>query len=124
VIAALLAAWSWVKSHAALCGGILVALLGFLFGFVTKKSPIVVTGVDPVKTKAEQDLKTAEAQVATQDAQAKQAATTEHASDVTAVVTEEQKQEPALQTNDDATNTYLKDIGNQVRGGSDGGQPK
>ena len=121
-MSSLLVAWEFVKKHAALVGAFLIALLGFLFGFSVKKKPVIVTGVDPVKTKAEEDLKNAEVQVAADDAKAKQQATDQHASDVNAVVAAEQKQEPTLQNNDDATNSYLKDIGSQVRGGSDGGQ--
>lgn len=116
----LLLIWAFIKKHFTLVGGFLVALLGFMFGFAVKKKPVIVPGTDPTKTQAEQDLKTEEVQIQADDTRAKQSATDEHTKDVAAVVTGEQKQEPALQTNDDATNSYLKDIGNQVRGGSDG----
>jgi hypothetical protein len=117
----LLAAWDFVKKHALAFGALLIAIVGFLLGFEVKKKPVIVTGVDPVKTKAEQDLQVAEAKVDAQAVQDKQAATEQHTADVTGVVASEQKQEPSLQNDDDATNSYLKDIGNQVRGGSNGG---
>jgi hypothetical protein len=117
-----IAAWEFVKKYWAPIGAVLVAILGFMFGFAVKKSPVIVTGVDPVKTKAEEDLKNAEVQVAADDAKAKQQATDQHTADVSAVVAGEQKQEPALVSNEDATNSYLKDIGNQIQGGSGGGK--
>lgn len=113
------AAGAFVKAHALAFAFALVALLGFFLGVRVKKAPVLTTGPDPAQAKAEKVFAAASAEIAADDVQAKAQATEEHAAEVTAVVTQEEAKEPALQNNEDATNAFLKGVGAQVRGDDD-----
>jgi predicted secreted Zn-dependent protease len=121
MLPAMAKAWEWVKAHATLVGGLLIALLGVLLGVSIKKRPVIVVGDDPTKKKIEADVQQQEQDIKRQEQQQQQQITDQHQQDVQNVINQEQKQEPTLVNNDDGTNKYLQDIGQQVRGGGGNG---
>jgi hypothetical protein len=113
---ALAVAWEWVKKHAVLLWGLLIALIGFLVGVSIRKKPVIVQGSDPDKTKIEQqtaeEIQQAEAVKDVTIQQAEQQATSQEA----AVVQQEQAATQKVVGDVDQTNEYLQDVSKQFGG--------
>lgn len=110
--------FTWCKGHLVTVGFAIIAVIGFLLGFEVKKKPVVIQGVDPVKTKAEQQTAVEDAQAQqTADAQIQAAEDTE-VSDQKLVVAQEQAVTTKVEGNVDQTNAYLKEVSNEIGGTS------
>jgi hypothetical protein len=113
---ALVVAWEWVKKHAAIVWGLLIALIGFLVGVSIRKKPVIVSGEDPDKIKIEQqtaiEVQEAESVREVQVQQAEQEAAAEEA----AVVQQEQQATQKVIGDVDQTNEYLQGVSKQFGG--------
>jgi hypothetical protein len=110
------AAYTWCKGHLVTVGFALIGVLGFLFGFMAKKRPVIVQGVDPVKTKAEQQTAVEDAQAQAQEEKVIQDAESTEVTDQDAVVTQETTETTKVEGNVDQTNQYLKDVSSDIAG--------
>lgn len=114
------AAWEWVKRHWELLSTTLLVGLGFLLGVSLRKRPVALPAKDPDQKKAE-DAAAEEAQeIQAQAAEDKKKLQREHADSLEAVVQEQREQAPVLVKDTDATNEYLKQVGDLVRGNDNG----
>jgi hypothetical protein len=105
-----------MRKHALVVEGAFILLLGFIFGVSLKKRPVIVPGPSPAEKKL--DEKTAAALQQSQvrhDAEVA-AATEEHTVAIDALFEEEAKATPALLASGQATNEYLKAVGQEVLG--------
>lgn len=110
----------WMKKYwSALVTG-LVLILGVMFTVSVRKRPVIISGDDPQKKKIEDDVAKQEQQIQQQATEQKQDVTDQQQKDVQAVISAEQKKEPGLEKDPDATNDYLKQVGQETRGGGDG----
>jgi len=114
------ASWDFVRKYASFFGMGLLAVAGFFVGVSVKKRPTLIAGQDEDKTKAEADTKKAEEALDQKAAEVKRTIEEHYASDLQAVVEEQEKKEPSLENDPDSTNEYLKDVGGQARGGGHG----
>lgn len=113
---ALVVAWEWMKKHAALMWGLLIALVGFLVGVSVRKKPVIISGEDPDKIKIEQqtaiEIQQAESVREVQISEAEKEAASEEA----AVIQQEQKATEKVVGDVDQTNDYLQDVSKQFGG--------
>jgi hypothetical protein len=111
------ALFTWIKKYGQWLGGGLLLVLGFLVGVTIRKRPVLVSGDNATKTRAEAATQLAEDQAAQHAEDERRAATATHAAEITRELTTEQAhtgvaEDPA------ALNEYLKDAGSAVRGPS------
>lgn len=94
----------------------LVALLGsFLLGLLGKRRPVVI-GENPTREDAEKKADAEAAEAATDRDVAQERAADEHQTAVSALVEAERERTAAIVADEEATNAYLKQTGNDVRG--------
>lgn len=110
------AAWEWVKKHWEIVAGLLILLLGFLFGVAVRKRPVIVQGSNPEKKEAEEEAE-AKTRKAEQQAEDKKAeAQKEHEADLAVMVDKIQDKSEDIRGDTQKTNEYLKDVGKHIRG--------
>lgn len=115
------AAWEWVKRHWELLSATLLVVLGFLLGMSLRKRPVVLPAKDPDQKKAEDAAAEEVQEIQAQAVEDKKKLQREHADSLEAVVQEQREKAPELLKDTDATNEYLKQVGDLVRGNDDGG---
>lgn len=113
---ALAVAWEWVKKHASLVWGLLIALIGFLVGVSIKKRPVIVQGQDPDKTKIEQETAEQVQQAESVKNIAIQQAEQQAASVEATIVQQQQAATQKVASDVDQTNEYLQDVSKQFGG--------
>ena len=109
--------WPWLKKWwIGLAGGAL-AVVSFIIGFETRKTPVIVQGgPDPLEKKTEDENAKEDTQAEADARKAQQEATDAHAKDVQAVVVKEQGSVKELESNGDDENTFIKKVGQEVQG--------
>ena len=107
---------AWIKKYWEVVVGGALLVLGFVFGVLLKKSPVIVQGADPKKVAVDEKVALEEAQIQKDVAQKQADLEAEHAKDIQTVIIDETAKEPALEKDSDATNAYLKEVGQAVRG--------
>jgi len=110
-------AWEWVRKHAAWLGAGLLAILAFALGVSVKKRPVLSAGTSPEEKKAEDKVVAAEKVAVEKRDEDQREATKVYTRDVAELLAQEEKSVPALVTDTNATNDYLKAAGQEVRGG-------
>jgi hypothetical protein len=116
----LLAVWAWVKKYWKIILGVFGVILGFLFGFKAKKVPVVVTGVDPLKTKEESQTAAAVAAAQTQHDTVVAHDQAQAVAEDAAVVKQETVEVAKVEDNVDATNQYLQSVSKELNGPTGG----
>jgi len=114
------AAWLWVKKYWELLVGGLLLLVGVFFGLRIKRQPTVVSGKGLEQQKIEDDTAKRAAAVLRDAEEKKSELQKAHTEDLQEVLDTQAVLEPSLAKDPDATNTFLKEVGRSVRGGSDG----
>ena len=112
----------WLKKYWEVVAGGGLLFMGVFFGVWAKKTPVIVQGQDPEKEKIDKKVDVQEAQIQQEVVKEKQIITEQQAKDLSEVVAKEEAAEPALEKSPDATNEFLKQVGQQVRGEGDGTQ--
>jgi len=108
--------WAWMKKNALVVEGAFILLLGVIFGVSLKKRPVIVPGPSPAEKKLDEKTAKALQQVQVRHDEEVKAATEEHAVAISDLLEEEEEATPALLASGQATNEYLKAVGQEVLG--------
>lgn len=113
------AAYAWCKGHLATVAVAVMSLIGFLLGFSLKKTPVLVQGNDPTKTKAEQQTTAADAKAEAKEQEEIQQAEDTEVSAQKQVVTQEETQTQTAEDSVNQTNEVLINVAKEIEGGDD-----
>lgn len=106
--------WAWLKKWWKWLAVGVAMVVSFLVGILLRKAPVVVSGEDPEKKKAEDNTKAKDEQAVVVETKEQDVAKKEHDHEVAVVVDLEEKNEKQLEGDPTAENDFIKKVGQDV----------